>query len=333
MFGAPAIDELDCGTRNSDALLAHKGAADQTWRLRRNGASIEIVGGDGRCWTPQGAALRDGVAIALETCGHRGGQRFEIFGQRSDVMAFDNADAAEEFGWLRLPNPRPVPARYRSMPGQNLPSGDYTTGIATANDRGAACAQACADDAQCKGFTWVDPRARGGTAMCYKKECAQCAGRQFHLFRDCSPALITVLSAGQSATRWADPGRKDLRRVLPAFLSNRPANCRAFRFEQRLKREAETGIIRAKSNRGLDLEQTMIVRGKYRLGTGVALAVGLTSAVALAAGQPGAVLPNASPAPTSAAPAPSAAPTITPQLPVVEPVISWTIADARSLLG
>ena len=42
-------------------------------------------------------------------------------------------------------------------------------GIATANDRGAACAQACADDDQCKGFTWVDPRARGGTAMCYKK--------------------------------------------------------------------------------------------------------------------------------------------------------------------
>jgi hypothetical protein len=169
VFGAPAIDELDCGTRNSDALLAHKGAADQTWRLRRNGASIEIVGGDGRCWTPQGAALRDGVAMTLETCGSRGGQRFEIFGQRSDVMAFDNADAAEEFGWLRLPSPRPVPARYRSMPGQNLPSGDYTTGIATANDRGAACAQACADDAQCKGFTWVDPRARGGTAMCYKK--------------------------------------------------------------------------------------------------------------------------------------------------------------------
>jgi murein L,D-transpeptidase YcbB/YkuD len=77
----------------------------------------------------------------------------------------------------------------------------------------------------------------------------------------------------------------------------------------------------------------MIVRGKYRLGTGVALAVGLTSAVALAAGQPQDILPNASPAPTSAAPAPSAAPTITPQLPVVEPVISWTIADARSLLG
>lgn len=171
VFGAPAVDEVDCGTRNSDALLAHKGATDQTWRLRRagSGGSVEIRGGDGRCWTRQGAQLRAGVALTLETCGNRGGQRFEIVGQQGDVQTIDNVEAVEEFGWMRLTNPRVVPARYRSMPGQNLPSGDYTAGIATVNDRGAACAQACADDAQCKGFTWVDPRARGGTAMCYKK--------------------------------------------------------------------------------------------------------------------------------------------------------------------
>lgn len=171
VFGAPAVDELECGTRNGDALLAHKGAADQTWRLRRTGSgnSVEIRGGDGRCWTPQGAELRAGVALTLEACGSRAGQRFELFGQQGDVQTLDNVEAVEEFGWLRLTNPRVVPARFRSMPGQNLPSGDYTSGIATANDRGAACAQACADDAQCKGFTWVDPRARGGTPMCYKK--------------------------------------------------------------------------------------------------------------------------------------------------------------------
>jgi murein L,D-transpeptidase YcbB/YkuD len=75
----------------------------------------------------------------------------------------------------------------------------------------------------------------------------------------------------------------------------------------------------------------MNVRGKYRLGTGMALALGLSSAVALAAAQPQSILP--SPAPAPAAPAPSATPTITPQLPVVEPAISWTVADARSLLG
>jgi murein L,D-transpeptidase YcbB/YkuD len=81
----------------------------------------------------------------------------------------------------------------------------------------------------------------------------------------------------------------------------------------------------------------MNVRGKYRLGSGMALALGLSSAVALAAGQPQNILPSAAPAPTPApaptAAAPTATPTITPQLPVVEPALSWTVADARSLLG
>jgi L,D-transpeptidase YcbB len=75
----------------------------------------------------------------------------------------------------------------------------------------------------------------------------------------------------------------------------------------------------------------MDVRGKYRLGLGVALSV--TSAVALAAAQPQSILPSAAPAPTPTAPAPTSSPTITPQLPIVEPAISWTVADARSLLG
>jgi murein L,D-transpeptidase YcbB/YkuD len=77
----------------------------------------------------------------------------------------------------------------------------------------------------------------------------------------------------------------------------------------------------------------MNVRGNYRLGTGVALALGLSSAVALAAAQPQNILPGAAPAPAAPVPTPSAAPTITPQLPIVEPAISWTVADARSLLG
>lgn len=77
----------------------------------------------------------------------------------------------------------------------------------------------------------------------------------------------------------------------------------------------------------------MNLRGNYRLGTGVALALGLSSAVALAAAQPQNILPGAAPAPAAPVPTPSAAPTITPQLPIVEPAISWTVADARSLLG
>ena len=81
----------------------------------------------------------------------------------------------------------------------------------------------------------------------------------------------------------------------------------------------------------------MNVRGKYRLGTGVALALGLSSAVALAAAQPQNILPSAAPvpapAPAAPVPTPSATPTIAPQLPVEAPVLSWTVADARSLLG
>ena len=80
----------------------------------------------------------------------------------------------------------------------------------------------------------------------------------------------------------------------------------------------------------------MNLRGKYRLGFGLALGLGLTSAVAYAAAQPENILPAPTASPTAPAAAPGAmpspAPTITPE-PVVEPVLSWTVADARSLLG
>lgn len=77
----------------------------------------------------------------------------------------------------------------------------------------------------------------------------------------------------------------------------------------------------------------MIVRGKYRLGFGLSLALGLTSAVAFAAAQPENILPSAAPAPGPSAATPVPAPTIAPQMPVEVPKISWTVADARSLLG
>ncbi len=80
----------------------------------------------------------------------------------------------------------------------------------------------------------------------------------------------------------------------------------------------------------------MIKWGGMSVGKTLALAAGMTSAVALAAA-PQSILP--SPAPTaepSAAPtiAPdTTAPKIVPQLPVDEPVLSWTANDAKALLG
>ncbi|MFM5953763.1 MAG: L,D-transpeptidase family protein, partial [Novosphingobium sp.] len=77
--------------------------------------------------------------------------------------------------------------------------------------------------------------------------------------------------------------------------------------------------------------------GKNRLGLGLSLGLGLTSAVALAASQPENILPTPvptpAPSPAPAAPVPAATPSIAAQVPVDEPVISWSVADARSLLG
>ena len=83
----------------------------------------------------------------------------------------------------------------------------------------------------------------------------------------------------------------------------------------------------------------MMKRGRFRLGMGLALGAGLTSAMALAAPQSILPAPASSPAPN---PVPSAAPTIAPdttapkivpQLPVDEPVLSWSAEDAKALLA
>ncbi|MBN8501574.1 MAG: PAN domain-containing protein [Sphingomonadales bacterium] len=171
VFGPPAVDEVTCDTRPGD-LPQRLGSADQNWFLVRvpDVGHYQVTGFDGRCWTAQGGDFREGVQLVMERCGAHRGQRFKVGALLGDVSTQPNLLAAEEFGWQRVT--RPIPgghARFRAMPGQNLPSGDYTTGIATADDRGQACAQLCAEDNQCRGFTWVDPRARGGAAMCYKK--------------------------------------------------------------------------------------------------------------------------------------------------------------------
>ena len=79
------------------------------------------------------------------------------------------------------------------------------------------------------------------------------------------------------------------------------------------------------------------VRGRFRLSTGLALAAGVTSAMALAAAQPQSILPSpvATPAPS---PVPTVAPDTTapkivPQVPLDEPVVQWSQSDARALLG
>lgn len=170
IFGAPAVDELAC---TPGATPSRSGGPDQTWRLRRRGAfnTFEIRTADGRCWTAQGGQPRDGVQVVLERCSDlSGGQQWLIADPQSFGSDPGNDAAAREFGWLPIPGVNSgSPGQFRSLRHLNLPSGDYTSGIATANDEGMECARLCIADSQCLAYTWVDPRARGGQAMCYKK--------------------------------------------------------------------------------------------------------------------------------------------------------------------
>ena len=79
----------------------------------------------------------------------------------------------------------------------------------------------------------------------------------------------------------------------------------------------------------------MNVRGKFRWGWTVGLGLGLTSAAAFAAAQPQNILPPATsmppPAPTATATAATPAPGE--QAPVDEPVLEWSVAQARQLLS
>ena len=170
VFGAPSVDEHACARPGA---ASRQGAVDQTWRLRqRGGRSVfEIRTLDNRCWTAQGGTARAGVQVVLERCDPAApGQQWVIGEPAGNWLDSASEESAREFGWITVPRPGTLAYhRFRPLRRLNIPSNDYTQGIATINDQGEECAQMCAEDSQCRAFTWVDPRARGGTAMCYKK--------------------------------------------------------------------------------------------------------------------------------------------------------------------
>lgn len=170
LFGPPAVDELPCA--QPEMALA-RGGADQSWRLRQRGGRqvFEIRTLDGRCWSAQGGTAREGVQVVLERCDPAArGQQWVIGEPAGSVIDRQDEQAAEAFGWITVPRPGTLANhRFRPLRRLNIPSNDYTQGIATIDDQGEECAQLCAEDSRCRAFTWVDPRARGGTAMCYKK--------------------------------------------------------------------------------------------------------------------------------------------------------------------
>jgi hypothetical protein len=163
VFGAPRVDMLGCDNNGPDRNSA--GVADQRFTLRPAGTGrVSVVTQDGRCWTAEGPRISGKYFI--EPCDGRAGQIFTL--ERSGgLMTEINRGSASNFGWTNVRTNSVFDRQFR-LPQRNLPSGDYA-GIATANDQGVQCAILCADDVNCKAYTWVDPRNRGGTPMCYKK--------------------------------------------------------------------------------------------------------------------------------------------------------------------
>lgn len=165
VFGPPRVDMLPCDPNGADPNSA--GARDQRFTLRPAGSGqVMVVTQDGRCWSAEGGNPRVSGKMFVEPCDGRGGQSF-VLERAGRLMTVINTASAQAFGWTSV-NTSSVFDRQFRLASMNLPSGDYA-GVATANDQGVQCAQLCTNDVNCRAYTWVDPRNRGGTPMCYKK--------------------------------------------------------------------------------------------------------------------------------------------------------------------
>jgi hypothetical protein len=166
IFGAPRVDMHACDAPSGDRTFA--GGQDQRFSLQLVAPnSVRIRTQDGRCVSAEGGTPRISAKLMIEPCDGRPGQTFGL--ERSGgLMTVINGAAATAFGWTQIDQTSSIFDRQFRLANMNLPSGDYA-GVATANDQGAECVRLCAADVNCKGYTWVDPRNRGGIPMCYKK--------------------------------------------------------------------------------------------------------------------------------------------------------------------
>lgn len=169
VFGAPSIDVRPCDL-NNQSQSDFNAAPDQRFTIEKSGSSIIIRTLNNKCMTVQGGNFTIGTQIIEDTCNSSRSQQFSLQTDRSGLH-IEDINAMRGFGWKKvdgasgLPNAR---AYYREMPNMNLPAADYNW-FATDNDNGSKCAQKCSIDINCKGFTWVNPAARNGQAMCYLK--------------------------------------------------------------------------------------------------------------------------------------------------------------------
>jgi hypothetical protein len=120
-----------------------------------------------------GGAVQAGSQLQIEPCDGRAGQVFELIRQMG-VAEPTNHTAAELFGWIQIGameapvGGQAAPDRFRRLSRFDLPGSDIAN-FATASDRGRSCAIACAGNAACRAFTWVQPGAQQPQAWCWLK--------------------------------------------------------------------------------------------------------------------------------------------------------------------
>lgn len=172
LIGAPRVDFNPCGMPDfTGGDVTHRGDRDQhVIMVRTGGNRFRLRMGDGRCWTVQGSNLSAGTQLVMEPCDGRPGQSF-AFTRVGPVVDLPNQSAADKFGWRRIVgggNPFTQPDRYRRIGGIDMPGQDIAR-MTTANDRGEACAAACAANSSCRSFTWVQAGVQGSAPMCWLK--------------------------------------------------------------------------------------------------------------------------------------------------------------------
>lgn len=171
VFGPPAVDMLPCDmlpSANGDT--AFRGGGDQFFSLRRVGGTVfEIRNPSGFCWTVQNGNIASGTQMVLEPCTGETKQRF-TFSYQGSLVDIPNRMVAERFGWFRfaLGTTSTTADRFRSLRKIDIAGSDYRW-FDTENDNGAICAKTCADENQCRAFTWVRPGIQGPSARCWLK--------------------------------------------------------------------------------------------------------------------------------------------------------------------
>ncbi len=169
VFGPPSIDMRNCDGINPSSP-DFNAAPDQQFKVEMSGNTVIVKTINNKCLSVQGGNFSVGTQIIEENCNSSAAQRFALINDYG-ALHIEDTNAMKAFGWQKVEGASGganAKTYYRTMPNLNLPSADYNW-FATLNDNGAQCAYKCSLDANCKGFTWVNPLVRNGQAMCYLK--------------------------------------------------------------------------------------------------------------------------------------------------------------------